>query len=119
MLRGIGQLRQWSSASSLMEFFEAGKALPLSPAPDAAEARKTVFGRAWRASELRQKSFDDLHQLWWVLIKERNLLATQAAEAGRLGQLWFGKHREWKVMQFAGWAAPPMPHRSASSAWPG
>ncbi|CAE6489866.1 unnamed protein product [Rhizoctonia solani] len=42
-------------------------------------------GRPWLASELRRKSFKDLHTLWYVLARERNLLATQAAEARRMG----------------------------------
>ncbi|KAF9351204.1 39S ribosomal protein L47, mitochondrial [Mortierella sp. NVP85] len=56
------------------EFFENGQSLP---------TEKSWTGRAWRASELRVKSFDDLHKLWYVLLKERNLLATQKEEALR------------------------------------
>lgn len=42
-------------------------------------------GRSWTASELRRKSFKDLHMLWYVLTRERNLLATQREEARRTG----------------------------------
>lgn len=29
----------------------------------------TVIGRSWKARDLRQKSFEDLHKLWWERIK--------------------------------------------------
>ena len=30
------------------------------------------IGRSWLSSELDLKSTDDLHKLWYVLIKEKN-----------------------------------------------
>ncbi|KAJ1827561.1 54S ribosomal protein L4 mitochondrial, partial [Coemansia sp. RSA 2708] len=60
----------------LEEFFENGQRLP---------AKRATTGRSWMASELRQKSWEDLQKLWYVVLKERNLLASQRDECRRLG----------------------------------
>ena len=41
-------------------------------------------GRAWSVQELRQKSWDDLHKLWWVCTYERNRIATEEGERERV-----------------------------------
>ncbi len=41
--------------------------------------------RSWLASELRLKSSKDLHTLWYVLLMERNRLATSWEELNRVG----------------------------------
>jgi large subunit ribosomal protein L47 len=50
-----------------------------------ASSAKSGSGRSWNAAELRLKSFKDLHTLWYICLRERNLLATQVEEARRMG----------------------------------
>ncbi len=44
-----------------------------------------IIGRSWTAPELRRKSFKDIHTLWYILLREQNLLATQRHELKRVG----------------------------------
>ncbi|ORX40564.1 hypothetical protein BD324DRAFT_611293 [Kockovaella imperatae] len=44
-------------------------------------------GRSWDVDELRTKSFQNLHTLWWLCQRELNTLATMKAERIRLGVL--------------------------------
>ncbi|XP_031575536.1 39S ribosomal protein L47, mitochondrial-like [Actinia tenebrosa] len=69
-----------SCSRGLEEFFPPGV---LDKGELAPETVKT--GRRWRAGELRTKSNEDLHKLWYVLLKERNMLNTLKHEANRQG----------------------------------
>lgn len=55
------------------------------------------IGRAWRIQELRIKSNTDLHKLWYVLLKERNMLKTMEHEAEERFELFPNPERIDKV----------------------
>ncbi|KAJ7324747.1 hypothetical protein JRQ81_017767 [Phrynocephalus forsythii] len=44
---------------------------------------KVKSGDSWTVEQLRGKSSEDLHKLWYVLLKERNMLLTLEQEAKR------------------------------------
>ncbi|XP_022110197.1 39S ribosomal protein L47, mitochondrial-like [Acanthaster planci] len=54
-------------------------------------------GRPWSADELRLKDNLTLHKLWFVLLKEKNMLLTMEREAEKQNKRMPGSDRLWKV----------------------
>ncbi|KAL1736787.1 organic solute transporter Ostalpha-domain-containing protein [Schizophyllum commune] len=58
--------------------------LMFDPVDNPPQLAKYIGGRSWSAAELRLKSFSDLHTLWYVCLRERNVLETQRNLARRM-----------------------------------
>jgi len=78
----------------LEEFFPPGVVEKGELAPESVST-----GRKWHSGELRGKSNEDLHKLWYVLLKERNMLLTLRHEAKRQGVPMPGPTRLHKVQK--------------------
>ncbi|TMW59676.1 hypothetical protein Poli38472_004745 [Pythium oligandrum] len=76
---------------------EGAKRDSLTKVPGTVGQAKVLVGGDWKAWMLRQKSTDDLHKLWYVLLKERNALLTERAHARAKGIQMPNPERRTKV----------------------
>ncbi|GAU99204.1 hypothetical protein RvY_10237 [Ramazzottius varieornatus] len=72
----------------LMEFFDIKKNWG---------QKEVRSGRSWTKDELRIKSNSDLHKLWFVLYKEKNMLLTMQEECDLVAELFPNPERLDKV----------------------
>lgn len=73
-----------------MEFFDAEKNWG---------ENEIRLGRAWTLDELRIRSNSDLHKLWYILLKERNMLKTMEHECDEKYELFPNPERVDKVSE--------------------
>lgn len=77
-----GSALRFTPHSSTRTLYASGYACDLRDFIDieSRSGQQPTYGRAWKAAELRQKSWEDLHKLWYVCLKERNMLRTEHAQ---------------------------------------
>lgn len=87
-LYNVRTLCTTTSRRNLMEFFDDEKNWC---------ENEVKVGRAWNKDELRIKSNRELHQLWYILLKERNMLLTMEHECKEKVELFPSPERLDKV----------------------
>ncbi|XP_030373936.1 39S ribosomal protein L47, mitochondrial [Scaptodrosophila lebanonensis] len=70
-VQAVSGIHTSAASLGLMEFFDD---------PKVWSENEVKVGRAWKPDELRIKSNKELHQLWYILLKERNMLLTMEHE---------------------------------------
>lgn len=88
--KAILKKRYAENPAPLMEFFDS---------VDNWTEKTVRSGREWLTEELRIKSNEDLHKLWYVLLKERNMLMTMKYAAKEQKELFPNPERLDRVEQ--------------------
>jgi len=91
LIGGVAATRSFHTSNArpdLMEFFDN---------PKNWTENEIKVGRAWKEEELRIKSNKELHQLWYILLKERNMLLTMEHECNDKMELFPSPERLDKV----------------------
>ena len=92
-------LRYTKPAIRTLMFPEKPKIAQLPNAEFTSQAQKVQIkaGRSWRSEELRLKSFDDLHKLWYVLLKEKLALKSDQYYSASMKLKFYGAPNLKKV----------------------
>jgi len=106
MIRNWMKWDRWKYKPDMEAISNIGKGVsPLDAFRDTVPREKREaepVGRSWTVKELRRKSYDDLHKLWYVLYKERNMLLTESNLSRRHGYSMVQPERRKKVRKSMG-----------------
>ncbi|CAJ1343930.1 unnamed protein product, partial [Effrenium voratum] len=95
MLRACACAARRLPRRGVEEFWQGGVRDPKLNATQ--KQANAISGDPWPAVLLRQKSFEDMHKLWYVLLKEKNFLLAEQHEARQQKIRWKHHGRLKKV----------------------